>query len=311
MQNAFSGTLRNQYRGSLFFIMFLFFFFSGCYRKNSINFSAKKELNLEYEIAQINNDMVLVEGGSFTMRNAKADIRFVTVDSFFISKKMVTVTQFSYFIAATGYKTNAEKDSGSFVFDSNKWELRGQVNWQCDEHGRRQSVTDNLNPVLHVSPEDAKQFCNWLSKLTRKKFRLPTEAEWEYAARGGNKSKNFIYSGGNNIDEVAWYGGNSGGRVHPVALKKGNELGLYDMSGNAWEWCSDWYSESYYDTSSVKNPTGPKKGEEKICRGGSYLSGANGKGDTGNKEQCMPGYRGKEFNNLGAGDGSFRIVCEK
>ena len=99
---------------------------------------------------------------------------------------------------------------------------------------------------------------------------MPTEAEWEYAARGGNKSQGYKYSGSNNIDDVGWCNSNSGKKTHPIGQKNPNELGLYDMSGNVWEWCSDYYDDHYYDDSPSNNPAGPSKGKEKVMRGGMY-----------------------------------------
>ena len=123
-------------------------------------------------------------------------------------------------------------------------------------------------PVENVSWDDCQVFINKLNGLTGKSFRLPTEAEWEYAARGGKKSKGYKYSGSNTIDDVAWYDTNSAGTTHPVASKAPNELGLYDMSGSVWEWCSDWYSSTYYSSSSQNNPTGPASGSYRVFRGG-------------------------------------------
>ena len=130
---------------------------------------------------------------------------------------------------------------------------------------------DNL-PVEKVSWNDCQTFITKLNQLTGKKFRLPTEAEWEYAARGGNKSKEYKYSGSNSIDAVAWYCGNSGDRTHPVAQKAANELGLYDMSGNVNEWCQDWYGN--YSSTTQTNPTGPNSGFYRVNRGGSWFNGA-------------------------------------
>ena len=126
---------------------------------------------------------------------------------------------------------------------------------------------DNL-PVETVSWEDCQTFIAKLNKLTGQKFRLPTEAEWEYAARGGNKSNGYKYSGSNDIDIVAWYKGNSGCKTHPVATKQPNELGLYDMSGNVYEWCQDWYDDKYYSNSPATNPTGPSSGSCRVFRDG-------------------------------------------
>ena len=110
-------------------------------------------------------------------------------------------------------------------------------------------------PAYRVSWNDALKFIKKLNEMTGKTFRLPTEAEWEYAARGGYKSGGYRYSGSNNIAEVSWYDGNSAEMVHPVKLKKPNELGLYDMSGNVWEWCQDWYET--YSSEYQKDPKGP------------------------------------------------------
>jgi outer membrane protein OmpA-like peptidoglycan-associated protein len=132
--------------------------------------------------------------------------------------------------------------------------------------------TDSLKPVGNVSWYDAVEYLKWLSKETGKEFRLPTEAEWEYAAKGGNKSKGYKYVGGNNLNEVAWFIGNSDKRAHNIGQKMPNELGIHDMAGNAREWCSDWYGESYYKTSSVENPKGPDFGKNRILRGGSWGS---------------------------------------
>ena len=131
---------------------------------------------------------------------------------------------------------------------------------------------DNL-PVENVSWNDVQDFIRQLNQLTGENFSLPTEAQWEYAARGGCKSKGYKYSGGNILSNVAWYADNSGSTPHPVGTKDPNELGLYDMSGNVWEWCYDWYGG--YSEESQTNPTGPASGSIRVLRGGSwsYFSG--------------------------------------
>ena len=126
---------------------------------------------------------------------------------------------------------------------------------------------DNL-PVENVSWEDSQTFIGKLNDLTGKRFRLPTEAEWEYAARGGKRSNHTQYSGSSNIDDVAWYSGNSGSKTHPVKTKKPNEFGLYDMSGNVNEWCQDWYGS--YSSNAQTNPTGPGSGAYRVFRGGTW-----------------------------------------
>ena len=129
-------------------------------------------------------------------------------------------------------------------------------------------------PVEQVSWNDCQEFIKKLNALTGQHFRLPTEAEWEYAARGGSKSQGYKYSGSNNLGDVAWYDDddNSGDKTHDVATKQPNELGLYDMSGNVYEWCLDWYGS--YSSSSSSNPTGPgpASGFGRVYRGGSWFS---------------------------------------
>mgnify|MGYP003334401633 CR=1 FL=1 len=126
--------------------------------------------------------------------------------------------------------------------------------------------------MIYVSWYGARAYCTWLSKKIGKEVRLPTEAEWEYAARGGKKSRGYTYSGSNTIGEVAWYDVNADNSllVQKVGGKSPNELGLYDMSGNVWEWCSDWYDEDYYSSSPSRNPKGPSSGATKVLRGGSW-----------------------------------------
>ena len=126
---------------------------------------------------------------------------------------------------------------------------------------------ENL-PVETVNWNECQVFISKLNSMTGRKFRLPTEAEWEYAARGGKKSRSYQYSGSSNISDVAWYDGNSGSKTHPVGTKQANELGIYDMSGNVYEWCLDWYGS--YSSSSQTNPTGADSGSKRVYRGGSW-----------------------------------------
>ena len=126
---------------------------------------------------------------------------------------------------------------------------------------------DNL-PVEQVSWDDCQEFIDKLNSITGKTFRLPTEAEWEYAARGGKKSRGYQYSGSNNLSDVAWYADNSGSKTHAIGSKQANELGIYDMTGNVWEWCQDWYGR--YDGSLQVNPTGAASGSGRVNRGGGW-----------------------------------------
>ncbi len=125
-------------------------------------------------------------------------------------------------------------------------------------------------PVENVSWNDAQEFCSELSRMTGRRFSLPTEAEWEYAARGGNKSSGYKYSGSSRLAAVAWYTDNSGGQTNPVGRLQPNELGIYDMSGNVWEWCQDRYGN--YSSSSMTDPRGPSTGSYRVLRGGSWGS---------------------------------------
>jgi len=196
----------------------------------------------------------------------------VTLNSFKMSKYLVTVARFEAFIHATKYKTDAERQGNSSIRNA-KQDINGPgVNWRCNSAGKPYNEDEKKEfPVIYVSYNDAKQYCQWLSTKTGKSYRLPTEAEYEYAARGGNKSRGYRYAGGNGIDSVAWYIVNGGGTTHPVGLKQPNELGLYDMTGNVWEWCSDWFSLDY-KTTPVENPQGALTGTLRVRRGGSWYN---------------------------------------
>ena len=154
-------------------------------------------------------------------------------------------------------------------------------------------------PVVNVSWDDVQIFISALNSLTGKNCRLPAEAEWEYAARGGNKSKKYKYSGGNNLDEVGWYDDNSGLGTHPTGQKKPNELGIYDMSGNVWEWCSDWYDS--YSANAATNHTGAVSGLNRVRRGGggSYYA-----------VFCRVAYRGGSIPSGRYDDIGFRLVLD-
>ena len=166
-------------------------------------------------------------------------------------------------------------------------------------------------PVENVSWDDCQEFINRLNNRRNEmdlgdyphwKFRLPTEAEWEYAARGGSKSRGYKYSGSNNINDVAWYWENSGQQYglsqrggywdkkqpHPVGMKRVNELGIYDMSGNVWEWCQDWYSSSYYGSSPTTNPCNTQSASWRVLRGGSWYEDRARYCRVANRNYCNP-----------------------
>ena len=210
---------------------------SGC---NTISIPVKNGINIE---------MVKVEAGTFMM-GATPEMK----DPFDEEKPVhqVTLTH-DYYVG--------------------KYEVT-QVLWQA-VMGNNPSwfKGDNL-PVEKVSWNDCQEFISKLNSLTGRNFRLPTEAEWEYAARGGKKSRGYQHSGSSTISDVAWYGGNSGSKTHPVGTKQANELGIYDMTGNVIEWCQDWYGA--YSGFSQRNPAGAVSGSDRVSRGGCWRYNARG-----------------------------------
>lgn len=219
-------------------------------------------------------ETVSVAGGVFNMGSADAGpVHSVRLSDFAIGKFEVTVGQFRQFVNATRYVTTAEREDSSQVFANGKWSFRPGVNWRHDPGGNLLDSTVNDLPVVHVSWLDATAYCQWLSGKTGKPYRLPTEAEWEYAARASNDSTQNLFSGSNNADEVAWTKENAGNTIHPIGKKIANALRLYDMSGNAMEWCGDWFDETYYQSGLAENPTGPASpvtDNERSLRGGAW-----------------------------------------
>ena len=189
--------------------------------------------------------MVYVSGGTFTMGATSEQGSDADSDE----KPAHSVTLSGYYIG----KYEVTQELWKAVMGSNPSSFKG----------------DNL-PVENVSWNDVQEFLRKLNAMTGKRYRLPTEAEWEFAARGGNSSRGYKYSGSNSIGSVAWYYGNSGNRTHAVGTKSPNELGIYDMSGNVYEWCQDWYSSSYYGSSPRTNPKGPNSGSYRVVRGGCW-----------------------------------------
>lgn len=218
-------------------------------------------------------EMVFVQGGTFTMgctseqgSDCDADespSHRVTVSDFYIGKYEVTQKQWK---AVMGNNPSYHKG-------------------------------DNL-PVESVSWLDIQKFVKRLNAQTGKHYRLPTEAEWEYASRGGNRSNGYKYSGSNVIGNVAWYDGNSGSETHPVGSKFPNELGLYDMSGNVYEWCSDWYGS--YGSSAQSNPVGAANRSNRVLRSGSWDS---------NERICHVSFRYSYYPSRRYRSFGFRLVC--
>ena len=204
-----------------------------------------------YTVNGVSFNMVQVEGGTFTM-GATSEQEF---NEIFDKDEKPThqVTLSSYMIG----ETEVTQELWQAVMGRNPSDFKGAK-----------------RPVEMVSWNDCQKFIKKLNQLTGGHFRLPTEAEWEFAARGGNRSKKTQYAGGSNLGSVAWYYGNSGNTTHDVATKLPNELGLYDMSGNVCEWCQDWYGS--YSSSAQTNPTGPSSGEWRVQRLGCWYSSAEG-----------------------------------
>lgn len=225
----------------------------------------------------ITPETVLVKGGNFERVARrflwKNRLHNIEVSDFHIGKYPVTTAEFRIFINETNYRTDTEERGFSLIWNGAESERREGVNWECDYAGKKYDNRDLLFPVLHISRNDAEHYCAWLSRFTGAKYRLPTEAEWEFAARGGNSTRRFRYSGSNALDDVGWYRNNADGALHPAGTLKPNELGIYDMSGNCWELCSDYFDKEYYMNCESHNPKGPQQGDYNVIRGGAfYLS---------------------------------------
>jgi formylglycine-generating enzyme required for sulfatase activity len=211
-------------------------------------FTQLKGDNIQFKIKAFNNtigdiEMVWVEGGSFMMGSNEGDedekpVHEVSLNGFYMGKYEVTQEQWVKVMAS---------NPSNFYFS-------GCL--QC--------------PIENVSWNDVQDFIIKLNAKSGKSYRLPTEAEWEYAAKGGNKNSLYKYAGSDNIDEVAFYANNANNEPHPVGTKKANTLGIFDMTGNVWEWCSDWYDKNHYQYSAKNNPEGVLTGDYRVLRGGSF-----------------------------------------
>lgn len=202
-----------------------------------------------FNVNGVSFEMMPVAGGTFRMGATK----FTDLDADYIESPLHDVTLSDFYIGKTEV-TQALWHVVMGVYPSNY-------------------SGDNL-PMSWVSWNDCQEFIKKLNEKTGNSFRLPTEAEWEYAARGGSKSRGYKYSGGDNINAVAWYVDNSNFKSHNVATKRANELGIYDMSGNVLEWCNDWYEA--YRGNAQTNPKGPTGGDYRVTRGGSHRYSAEG-----------------------------------
>ena len=224
------------------------------------NICFKVEANSgRFTVNGVSFDMVRVEGGTFRM-GATAE---QGTDVYDWEKPVHSVTLSNYYIGKTEVT---------------------QALWQAVMGSNPSGFKATNLPVECVSWNDCQEFIQKLNRLTGRNFRLPTEAEWEFACRGGNNSRGYKYSGSNIFGNVAWYDRNSVGKTHPVATKAPNELGIYDMSGNVWKWCNDWYGN--YTSNSQTNLSGPQSGSDRVYRGGSWYDYAS---------RCRSSYRGFNF----------------
>ncbi len=238
--------------------------------------------------------MVSITGGVFRMGSNEGDsdekpVHLVQVSDFTISQSEISVQDFKAFVDEKNYITEAEKVGKSTVWNGAKWVEKVGVDWLCDALGNRRKPEEYNHPVLHVSWNDANAYCNWLKEKTGKAYRLPTEAEWEYAAGNGPTHTRFSWGDenpsaqvGNVADEqtrtkyrdweiVANY---NDGYVYtsPVGTYQENKLRLKDMTGNVWEWCSDWYDAKFYGQNVELNPQGAVAGKDRVLRGGSWYN---------------------------------------
>lgn len=236
---------------------------------------AFRDFNHTFTVNGVQFTMVEVGGGTFTMGATSEQ----GSDAWDEEKPAHEVTLSDYYIG----QTEVTQALWEAVMGSNPSDSKG----------------GNL-PVERVSWDDCQVFIQKLNQLTGKQFRLPTEAEWEYAARGGRKSRGYKYAGGNSIDSVAWCDGNSGNETHPVATKQANELGIYDMSGNVLEWCSDWCGD--YTSSSQSDPQGSSSGSFRVIRGGCYYNFAR---------NCRVSYRISNTLDYRCGYLGLRLSCNR
>jgi formylglycine-generating enzyme required for sulfatase activity len=232
------------------------------------------------------DNMVFIPGGTFQMgsQNGKSDekpVHTVTLSSFYMSKYELTVAEFEQFVSATGYQTDADKKGWSLIWNGQKHVKCDSVNWRCDVKGSRYPASEYNHPVIHVSWNDAVAYCQWKSKQTGKNYRLPTEAEWEYAAGGGNPESHSrtLWAGTSDEGQLRQFANYDGQEdldkyfyTAPVGSLKPNALGLHDMSGNVLEWCSDLFGS--YTSDSQTNPTGATIGSSRVLRGGLWSYGS-------------------------------------
>lgn len=241
----------------------------GCKRTDP-NETPKESAGAPGEVkGEAGNEMVLLEAGRFTMGDENeidAAPHEVAVSSFYIDKYLVTQEKYDEVMGGNPSRWKGDKNPVE------------QVRWSdAVKYCNARSLKEGLRPCYDLN--------TWQCNFEANGYRLPTEAEWEYACRAGSKTAYFFGNDSSKISDYAWVDSNSGGKPHPVGQKKPNPWGLYDICGNVWEWCNDFYQVDYYHQSPEKDPRGPKEGETKVVRGGAWKFSA---------DSCRSGYRYNE-----------------
>jgi len=300
--------MKKKYLLFLFAIM-MFIFQSGYGQKNLI-----------FTVNGVAFEMVFVEGGTFIMgcttgQENCSPTHEVILNDFFMGKLQVTQQLWKvimgsdvrqqWLATAVADREWMSASMGPYARAiSATFDITG---WYSVEDFSRVVINDygDNYPMFFINHSECELLCYRLNQLLSAqlpegyKFVIPTEAQWEFAARGGTKSKGYTYSGSNNIEEVAWYDAKYYVTSYEVGKKNSNELGIYDMSGNVWEWCKDWFDEEFYRYSPTNNPTGPAYGDYRVLRGGSWCSV---------KEVCTVSWRYKDLPQVRANNYGLRLA---
>ncbi|MCO6487084.1 MAG: formylglycine-generating enzyme family protein [Phaeodactylibacter sp.] len=278
-------------------------------------------------------EMIAVKDGTFWMGSEEGEAgasdaekprHLVQLSGYAIGKYLVTVKEFACFVEETGYVTAAEREGWSVagIWRDGKLEFfcPAECNWRHDVYGQPLTNAHARHPVVHITWDDAMAYCEWLSRKAGKPYRLPTEAQWEYAAAGGHQApkkdaqgycqRAHAYAGSDDPAQVSWFFGQFEGQpfeqygTRPVGQLQPNELGLHDMSGNVWEWCFDRHATDYYgqceDAGIMQDPAGPEQGTNRMFRGGGWGRDAAA-GRVANRRRSAPDDRGDAA--------GFRVAC--
>jgi len=205
------------------------------------------------------------EKGRWNHDDREGSVHLVNLSAFSIGKYPITVNQFRLFIDESGYRTDAERGEGAVVYHEKVWSQKRDANWKNPYFEQNED-----HPVVCISWNDARAYCDWISQQTQEEYRLLTEAEWEYACRSGSETRYFFGDDDKSLAKFSWYSENSNDKTHPINLRKPNQFGLHETHGNIWEWVNDWYDKEYYKHSPVENPRGPGESSYRAFRGCSW-----------------------------------------